>query len=364
VYDPYRNRFLVVWDEYYCSPTVPVTCNYVIQGRLLYGTYQSSGNHFPGDDFRVASQWSQITSSYDLRDPAVAYNADDHRFAVVFKQGRESSRYSSIYGQMLSSDKTEPTQLGPDGGFEIRSYGSDRTVRTPDAAWSSDGSTFLAAWTVERDADTNYIAIGYLYDTYQGGGTQVYGTWWLAPYDRGDDPLTYDCSAPAVAYDPVAEAYVVAFNHKEGTGGLSPQTVHGQRVRPQYDSGTFRYDADYAFAIETNVSGYTGHLYPDIAFSGVGDEMHVVYMSYLYIGVGANEYWIYDRTLHGTSVGSRPRVRHVDDSELTNPAVAGSQKGRCLVVWSETDPAYGDWDIFGWRVSPYWVFIPAAFNDY
>jgi len=63
-------------------------------------------------------------------------------------------------------------------------------------------------------------------------------------------------------------------------------------------------------------------------------------------------------------MGSRLRVRHVDDSQLTNPAVADSQKGRCLVVWSETDPTWGDWDIFGRRVSPYWAFIPAAFNDY
>jgi len=351
-YDPYRDRFLVVWEERVCLG-VPQHCYYVIQGRLVYGGYRGEA-YFPGPQFTVASEWSSITSGFDLRNPAVAYNADDHQFLVVYRRGHEyySSTFTDIYGQMLSSHSREPNRLGPLKGFQIRSYTS-RTVASPDVAWSKDGNTFLAVWNVERDSEADYIAAAYLYDTYQGGGTQVYAKRWLiAPYDRGSDPLTNDCSEPAVAYDPVAKAYVVVFEHRESGGTLGIRTIHGQRVRPEYNTNTFRYDADYAFPIETNTDAtrFFGHYQPDIAFSGLSDEMHVVYRSYRYVSWTLSYHWINDRALHGTSVKPRLQIRYRKEG-LEDPAVAGSHNGRCLVVWREEDVP-GDWDILGQRVWP------------
>ena len=295
----------------------------------------------------------------DEYDPAVAYNADDHQFVGVYLR----STYM-VYGRMVGSSTTYPNPLGS-AGFEIRNYGSG-AARTPDVAWGSGGSTFVAVWARERpagDTEPNYIAVGYLYDTYQGGGSQGQGSIWrMAPYDYGSDPLTYHCYSPAVAYDPVADAYVVVFNHMEGTSSLSPTTVHGQRVRSQYSSSTFRYDSDCAFAIETNLN-WSGHYYPDITYSGVGNEMHVAYRSWY---APDEHYWyVYYRALHGTSVGGRLLVRYSGDGDgLEDPAVAGSPgKGRCLVVWREEDTP-SDWDIFGQRVSPYWVYLPLALKNH
>jgi hypothetical protein len=115
---------------------------------------------------------------------------------------------------MVSSASTYPSPYGA-GGFEIKSGSYARS--TPDVAWSSGGSTFLAVWTVDPTSGSDEISIRYLYDTYRSGLTQVYGSnaWQMAPYNSGADPLSSDCSAPAVAYDPVANAYIVVFEHYE-----------------------------------------------------------------------------------------------------------------------------------------------------
>lgn len=351
-YDPDKDRFLVVWDEYYCDSTPPA-CNYFIKGRLLDGTL-SDELPYSGSKVVIASKWP----SYDLCDPAVAYNADDHQFLVVYLRragggtasGDEcaTKTYTNIDGQRVDSQTTDPNYLGDPWGFEIR--GGTSTCRLPDVAWSRGGNTFLAVWEAEPPSDVNQIHARYVYDTYEERDTQVYGTgpWKIAPYDRGSDPLTNDCSAPAASYDPAADAYVVAFNHEESTFS---HTIHGQRVRSLYITDTFRYDADYAFPIETDVGGsFTSHWQPDIAPSGIGDEMHVIYVSDdLNVSPDPSYYWIYDRTLNGTSVGSRLEVRSGDDDKgMENPAAACS-RGRCLMVWRE-EYTTTNWNILGQRV--------------
>jgi hypothetical protein len=355
-YDPDKDRFLVVWDEYYCASTPPA-CNYVIRGRLLDGTF--SGDYpYSGSTVIIASKWSNLDAGYDLCDPAVAYNADDHQFLVVYLRragggtasGDEcaTKTYTHIEGQMVDSQTTDPNYLGDFWGFEIQA--GTWTRRRPDVAWSSGGNTFLAVWEAEPPSDVNRIQLRYVYDTYQGGGTQIYGStaWTIAPYDAGSDPLTNDCSVPAAAYDPAADAYVVAFSHEEETFS---HTIHGQRVRSSYITDTFRYDADYAFPIETDVGdSFTSHWQPAITPSGIGDEMHVVYVSSdLNVSPDPSYYWIYERTLNGTSVGPQLEVRSGDDDKgMENPTAACS-RGRCLMVWRE-EYTTTNWNILGQRV--------------
>jgi len=133
-------------------------------------------------------------------------------------------------------------------------------------------------------------------------------------------------------------------------------------VRSQYSSSCFRYDSDFAFPIETSIGtgGYSGHANPDIAYSGVGNQMHVTYISYY---VSPSEYWLHNRTLQGTSVSSRLLVRHNGFHGLEDPSVAGSSSGRCLVVWREEWTA-SDWDILGQRISPYWVYLPCVLKNH
>jgi len=345
-YDSYRNRFLVVWQEYTCGATIPQYCYYTIRGRLLRDSY-NNGNMMAGNRFEVASEWTSMAAGYDLRDPAVAFNAREHLFQVVYVRGQDSSnQYQQIYGRLLNSDASEPTPLGDRGGFEIRTY-TGGGVRTPDVAWSeADAFTFLAAWERWPDTDVDYIAIAYLYDWYRAGAPQVQGRWRVAPIDAGDYPLTRDCADPAVAYDPVNDAYTIVFEHSE-TDFVGIDGIDGTRVTSQYDENGNA--IGYAFPIETTINDNNQtHGQPDIAYSSATGEMHVVYHTEDSDQIGTPNYRVYDRTVSGGQASPRTAVRSGSGNWLQDSAVACADTC-CLVVWREMDTV-DDWDIFGQRV--------------
>ncbi len=345
-YDSYRDRFLVVWQEYTCGASIPQYCYYTIRGRLLRGSY-NGGNMMAGDRFEVASEWTNMAAGYDLRDPAVAFNAHEYYFQVVYVRGQDfAGQYRQIYGRLLRSDASQPIPLGDRGGFEIRTYPSGG-VRTPDVAWSeADAFTFLAAWERWQDDDVDYIAIAYLYDWYRAGAPQVQGRWWIAPLDWGTYPLSRDCANPAVAYDPVNDAFTIVFEHSE-TAFTGIDGIYGTRVTSQYDENGNAIGSAFPIEITFDDTNQTHHQ-PDIAYSSATGEMHAVYHTEDSDPIGTANYRVYDRTAIGWQVSPRTAARSGSENWLQDSAVACADEC-CLVVWREMDTV-DDWDIFGQRV--------------
>lgn len=343
VYDSVYVRFLVIWDEVVCIG-VPAHCNYVIKGRVLHASDQNGGSNFAGDEFTIASQWSSITSGYDLRDPAVAYNSDAGEYGVVFIRGHQSTGYTDIYGQIVEADASSPTVLTPNSGFEMWAT-TDREMKTPDIAWGSAGNTFAAAWNAERPNDTNYIAITYLYDTYQFGGSQVNNTVLVAPLGS----LQYDTRQPAIAYDSVNDNYALVFVHQEGADPLSPTTIRGKHLKTTYDAGGVTLNS---FDVKTTIDvDEDYHRYPNIAFSPFDEQMHVSYSTN-----GTYDdfpFTVVNRTFtrvidSDNVVSDRLEVAYSGELGIDHTALACTVYGSCLVTWREE---YGDpdWDILGQR---------------
>jgi hypothetical protein len=109
VYDSLNDRFLVVWEEYECFPSVPPNCAVTIKGRLIYASYQGDDSQFAGGTFTIASQISTISTSYDLHDPEVDFNAYNGQYMVVFNQKAiNESDYRDIYGRLLNAHTAAP----------------------------------------------------------------------------------------------------------------------------------------------------------------------------------------------------------------------------------------------------------------
>jgi hypothetical protein len=53
----------------------------------------------------------------------------------------------------------------------------------------------------------------------------------------------------------------------------------------------------------------------------------------------------------------------ISTGRLINPAAVGSENGRCLVAWSESLDSPEYWDVFGRRVAPYWIYLPAVLKN-
>jgi hypothetical protein len=358
VYDSVHRRFLVVWDEYICIG-VPAHCNYVIKGVVMHGSEQNGGSNFAGAPFTVASQWSSITTGDDLRDPAVAFNREDGQYGIVFLHGRENTGYPAIYGQIVDADYSDPTVLTPISGFDIWTT-STRELKTPDIAWSGGGNTFATAWNAERsDGNPNYIAISYLYDTYQNGGSQVMGSYLIAPVA----PLQYDTRQPVIAYDENSGNYVTAFVHQEGSGSLSASTIRGHRIAETYNSSSLAADNTgplntastdivlSTFDIETTINADNDyHRNPGIAYSPSDKQMYVSYWTQNVETSGFQTDifdWVYLRTLDSNNaVSERLQIRYAADKLLEHTAPACNPGGRCLIIWREEDTS-SDWDIIG-----------------
>ena len=95
-YDPYNDRFVVVWEEY------QGTVNPSIGATVLYGSYQSSGVQHP--DLAIVPVTP--ASEYAI-DPAIAHNTEDHVFMIVF----DALLSSGIKGRVAEIDPTKTGDL-------------------------------------------------------------------------------------------------------------------------------------------------------------------------------------------------------------------------------------------------------------
>ncbi len=214
--------------------------------------------------------------------------------------------------------------------------------------------------------NTDEIVGRYIYDYYRSSFPQVYGdgATKLAPYNEGPDPLAYDCSLPSVAYDRSNKNYVLVFEYKGGTGFASPYSIYAQRLKGAYDPTSKR--INYAFSVEQANSQAEYQVRPEIAYSGSGEDMYVVYVSWDFNDPGADFYRVYERTLRRDNVMPRLKIREgKGDISMDDPVVAGTDDGRALVVWDETNATYGGAarNIFGQRIKPPgFIALPIVFN--
>ena len=276
VYDHDRDRFLVVWEEQLCLG-IPQKCYWIIKGCLLYGTFQGDGAlNLAGDPFTISSEHSTLVAGYDHRDPAVAYNPVGDYFMVVFLRGQESAGgYHGVRGQMLRGSATQPELAFGLEGFVVRDY-TAYTAGGPDVAWAPGSDSFLATWGTTRADETRYVAAAYLWDR-PVPGSQILGAWRIAPLDWGEYPLTHDCLAPAVAYDPVYDAYLVVFEHWDGGDAFINHSIYGTWLGPVYNSEGNVDLLVYAADKSTILRGSAGTTdYESLTFPATGGETYYV----------------------------------------------------------------------------------------
>lgn len=332
VFDVVNNRFLVVWQEASCTPTIPAHCGWTIRGRLLYSTYQSGGQ-FPADAFSVASALNTLAPSEDLTSPSAAFNADDGIFLVAFVRSpvTTSTKSGDVNGQMLLGGSETPSVLGPPNGFAVLDY-AHSLAESIDVAWSdATAGTFFVAAQVRTDTDDLYVAGAYVMDTYPADEQPRLGSWAIAPYDRGDFPLTDDCYAPTVAYDASRSAYVIVFLTVDG----DTLVIYGQRARPTYSSSTFRYDSSYAFPIATELPlANFSYLGQRVVATGMDMELGVFYLARWLDILGSN-YLSGFLPLNAMTVGGRLVIETGGTSSgrsLSLPQAA-CRGGACTATW-------------------------------
>jgi hypothetical protein len=308
-------------------------------------------------EFLIASEHETNLSGRDLLDPAVAYNADDEQYAVVYLTGDSNSNDRwTLNGQLISAGPSNPNVLTDvNDGFEIAPFSFTLQPNHPDVAWSLKGNAFLVVYEEQFPTNVDKIVGRYLYDTYQGGGTQVRGTggFIIAPIFAMDNTQDVDeYNHPSVAYDPLSGYYLASFEHSQTSGSSTSTRIYGYRIEGEYPGGPGT--VGDPIPIETQIdSKFISHDSPHAAYSGADGEVYVTYRTN-YEENGKTYYHIYNRTVRGKSVRPRLRIQtSIPNEFLSEPEAAGTKDGRAMVVWHNQlfDEPY-TMEVFGQRLKP------------
>jgi len=125
-YDNITQRFLVAWED---GPN-----NYDIYGRILNANGTPYGNNFVISD-AADFQWT----------PKISYDSTNHRFLVVWGDDRNGALNSDIYGQLVEADRSLNGN-----NFFISNATNEQGFH--EVAYDSTNHRFLVVWRDERNS--------------------------------------------------------------------------------------------------------------------------------------------------------------------------------------------------------------------
>lgn len=373
VYNSEFNEYLVVWSANHpedgCADR-----EREIWGRILGAT----GNALT-PQLRISFNGGTGNEDFGAFDPAVAYNSDDDEYLVVWRGdhnvgGMIQSEFE-IWAQRIQGGGT---LIGPNlrvsdmGGTGHANY----FAAFPDVAYNARDHEFLVVWDGDDNVgglvDGEYEIFGQRLDRF---GTEIGANDFRLSDMGGIGELSFDALYPAVAYNEVANEYLVVWQGSDNVGGL---------VEGEYEIFSQRLAADLTeLGINdvrlSDAGGIGNPAYlawsPDVAFLPELDRYLVVwYGEDTQAGMVDDELEIFAQLLdaNGTS-GIGPNDERISDAgglgsdfcHAASPTVAANRaRGEFLVAWeADVDsgclafPAVREPEIFFQRMDGMAVFL-------
>lgn len=342
-YNPDDNEFLVVW---YGDDIQEVE----IYGQRLDAT---TGAEVGTNDFRISDMGPNGSPLNSATTPAVAYDAVDRHYLVVWS-GDDTNGDMDIYGQLVDG----PTGSEIGGDFRISAVGPNGSASyladIPDVVHNPARNEFLVVWYGDDNAlplvDNDFEIFG---QRLLGGSGNHTGADDFRISDMGPDADTgFHASAPAVAYNPHQDEYLVVWNGDDDTGTLidDEREIFGQRLT---GSGAPAGANDFRIS-HMGPDGDTSHLAatPAVVFDGGRNEYLVVWMG----NEVGNEFEIYGQLMTSTGAGLVDDFRISDMGPEGNPIFIGNvpavaHANPYLIVWQGDDDTGAlvdeDYEIFG-----------------
>ena len=274
-------------------------------------------------------------------DPAVAWNATNGQYLVVWADGRDSTSDGDIFGRRVRADGNP---VGPD--FRISGTGFFGREFTPAVVWNGTANEYLVVWGDARDGWADRDVYG---QRVRANGTLVGADFLVSGAGLGS---TNNELTPAVTWNATANQYLVVWVDATAYVPIGGD-VYGRRLRA---NGTPVGDS---FPI-SGPNGTSDETSPAVTWNGTANQYLVVWQDCRNCVGTTYHPDIYGRRVraNGTPVG--------DDFPISSPqATSGEQypavawngtANQYLVVW-EDDRSYtaGDphpmWtDIYGRRV--------------
>ena len=364
VYNSTENEYLVVWHG--DDDTAPlVDEEFEVFGQRMNG---ATGAEIGTNDLRLSHMGGDVL--YDAFDPAVAYNSAGNEYLVVW-QGEDNTvplvngEYE-IFGQRVNAvtgaeigGHLRLSDMGPDGDT---GYGA----QDPAVAYSSTENEYLVVWAGDDDAGALVNGEYEIYGQRVDGATGAEIDSNLRLSDVGPDGnANYAAYAPAVAYNPTSNEYLVVWRGDDDIGALVDEEfeIYGQRLNAATGAeltadlrlsdmgpdGNANYDAwEPAVAYNSTSNQYLVVWRGDDDTPPLVDEEFEVYGQRLNgasgVPLGANDFRLSDMGPDGDA-----------GYDAYEPAVTYNPTDHeYLVVWRGDDNngalVDGEYEIFGQRV--------------
>ncbi|MBN1868498.1 choice-of-anchor J domain-containing protein [Candidatus Sumerlaeota bacterium] len=328
------DQYLVVWSGSTDTGGL-VEEEFEIFGRLLDG----AGNTVR-PDFRISQMGSDGETSTVANSPAVAYNAANNSYLVVWSGSETTPGEFEIYGIPLGpngnaiASRQKLSAMGPDGDPAYGAY-------QPDVVYDSTENRYLVVWYGADDAAPLVAEEFEIFGKLVGPmGTDVTGMSRLSDMGPDGDP-GYSAFNPCAAYNPANRQFLVAWHGDDNTGALADDEfeIFGQRLLA---NGS---EAGSDFRISTTgADGLTtpSALNPAVAYSSIQNRYVVVWQADDPLaGLADGEFEIFGRRIGntGTLLGSQQRISQANGTgdplyDAMNPCVAyNNRQNEYLVGW-------------------------------
>ncbi len=364
-YNSTDNEYLVVWhgDD--------TTAGLVDDEYEIFGQRVEAFTGLEiGSDFRLSDMGPDGDPDYDAFSPAVAYNSTDNQYLVVWYGDDNTEDLADgefeIFGQLV--DGTTGAEIALD--FRLSVMGPEGSAAygafNPAIAYNDLGNEYLVVWHGDDNmpglVNEELEVFGMIVNT--AGVAEPRSGFRLSEMGPDGDPR-YDAFNPAVAFNSLANEYLVVWRGDTDTGRMADDEfeIFGQRIRAGTGLAIGR-DIRYSH-MGTDGNPIYDALAPAVAYNAVDDQFLVVWAGDDSGGRLSNdEFEIFGQRVEGVTgaeIGSDVRLSDMgpdgDPSyDALSPGVSyNSFFNEYMVVWRGDDNAgevvESEFEIFGQRVA-------------
>ena len=363
-YNPVNREFLVVWSGEDDAAGLANGEFEIYAQRIAAATGAEIGTN----DFRISDMGPDGDPLFDALDPSVAFNAAGDEYLVVWAAddlaGTQVEGETEIFGQRLAG--ATGAEIGTND-FRITDVGPDGDplwdAAVPQVAYNPAGAEYLVVFAAEDNIGLLANGEFEIYGQRLGAaGAQIGANDFRISSAGVDGDATYDAFAPAVAFDPVSNRYLVVWEGEDTVGLLAPDEneIFGQLLGAggvEVGPDDFRIsdmgpDGDPFFDAEKPSVAYntTDHEFL-VTWTGDDDTLPIV--------DGEKEVWVQRVDANGLQPGiNDERLSDVGpngdpNEDAEESAVAYASPGsRFLVVWRGDDDLGGplgtnEFEIYG-----------------
>ncbi len=353
-YNPTDNQYLVAWQA---DPATGIMAD----GELeIYGQILAADGTEIGGDFRISQVGNDGDANTDATDAAVAYNATDNEYLVVWSGDDSFDNAFEVYGQRVTA---AGAQIGTDD-FRISTMGvndndASRGAFRPDVVHNAVANEYLVVW---EGNDTGELEI-FVQRLEGETGNETGGDDLRISSMGPDGNASFAARSPAVAFDDAMDRYLVVWTGEDDAAGAGDE-VFGQLLEGA-NAAMILPDDFRLSTVGLDTDGGADAADADVVYNALADEYLVVWHADPATGgLADGEFEIFGQRLDpdGGEIGDNDfRLSDMGPDGTRNyaatfPAVAfNPTDSEYLVVWQGDDntPPLTDnkLEVFGQRIA-------------